>query len=751
MFPLSAHARRPKKRAAIVRWSQRGRRPGAFRVRNVYRRWAAGPNVHLVTLVAMSLLLGAWQHAAAETPLEQLAVERLDEDQQLELEHLLESLRDENLELERRRRAAQILLLRDWPVATHALKLDLLRTGEVGTRRAVAQAIAAVDLPDEQLIEPLMNLLGAEEEPLRRDVAAALGRFSDAEVVDRLMAIARQGGESQEERLGAIAALAQHRQREVVELLLELVEPGDWTVRSAAFDALARLSGVHTLGNDAEAWRQWWRRAEQLEPEQWHGSLLQNFSNRKAELARQLEVTAERLVSAHNRLYDAAAESSRPGMLEQMLNDPMEELRLLALRLIERRVLNAQPVGPEVRQGMRQLLDDPRAAVRIKSAMVLETLADAEAAELATDLLLAERSREVQAAYLALMGRVPRQEAVEPALWLLRQERAQASAADCLRAAFDEGLMSERQIERARDVVRRHFEERETAERAMLRLLSRIGQEQDLEVLVTHLRHEDGSLRTAAARGFRQSQWPLEPLMEVLGESDLAPLVIEVAERRGQEVATVEHLLEHEPDSDNGDLGEAWGQALEAIAGRLDQSAVVELDDRITAMERDGLHERLLLAAADLDDGDWESNGTGRRAEAALRLGRLYVQREQFAEAEAVYEGLASRRGALTEEHRRRLPLERTRTMLRAGAVEEAAELNAALLEEDASEASAEELAAVWIEQVERGLNSGGEQAVSSARTVIEAAETLFTDHADEALRIRLAELRERLDELTAA
>ncbi|MEX2671947.1 MAG: HEAT repeat domain-containing protein [Phycisphaeraceae bacterium] len=687
-------------------------------------------------LMLLILLLTSASLAPAET------VDRLNEDQQREMEHLLEDLRDGNLDMERRRRAAQILLTRDWPDATQAMKLDLAR-GTVGTRRAVAKAIAAVDQPDPDLMQPLVNLLDTEETALRRDVAAGLGRFDDEGLVRWLMQVAEEGGESSAERLGAIESLAQHRQTEVVELLLSLIEPDHaWAVRSAAFDSLARLSGLHALGTDVESWQQWWARASSLEADQWQSSLLRNFSNRNAELAKQVQVSVDRLVTAHNRLYDAAAESGRPAMLEQMLRDPMEDLRLLALRLIERRVLNAQPVEGEVRAAMRQCLTDRAAAVRIKSATVLETLADAEAAELAIDLLLAERSRSVQSAYLTLMARVPRAEAVEPALWLMQEQRVQSAAADCLRAAFDAGLMLGPQIQRARQITRRHFadEEAET-DRAMLRLLSHIGQEEDLEILVAHLEHEDPAVRLTAARGFRREHWPLEPLLAVLSESDLAPVVMEVAEQRGQKLVTVEHLLANEPESSDVDLLAAWEESLGAVASRLSAEAVVQLDGQLGEKDRPELHARLLKAAAALESGDWDNGLAGGRIEAALRLARLQTQSEEFEAAEAVYDRLATRSSTLSIEQRKRLALGRTAVLLHQGKVEAAAVLNATVLEEKT--ATADDLIVVWLKVVEDAIVEGDDSAAT--RLMVEKATELF-EEAGEAHRAKLGALREQLD-----
>lgn len=727
--------------------------PGGRRVERSLAGAASALGLTFALLLLVALSVPAFAQEA------EAVAERFGEQEQLELDHLLEDLRDTRLDLDRRRRAAQILLTREWPEATGALRLDLVRDADVGTQRAIAQAIAAVDLPDPELMQPLMNLLAADDAELRRDVAAALGRFDDEQLMEHLMQLAREGGESQAERLGAIDALAQHRRPEVVELLLQIADADatdePWAVRAAAFDALARLTGLHTLENDAEAWREWWSRASELSPRQWQAGLLQNLSNRNAHLAKQVQVTRDRLVSAHNRLYDATDESGRSAMLQQMLDDPMEDLRLLALRLIERRVLNAQPVSDAVRQSMRQRLADRSADVRIKSASVLETLADAEAAELAVNLLFTERSREVQAAYLTLMARVPSGDAVEPALWLMQEERVASAAADCLTAAFDANLMSERQVARAREAVRRHITTADGPDRAMLRLLARVGEEEDLPTLTEQLQHSDGAVRLTAARGFGQPQWPLEPLLAVIGDATLRPAVIEVAESRGQTLSTLEHLLSNEPAADENGVADAWREALAAIAARLDADAVAQLDQRLTEMDRPALHQQVLAGAAALDSDAWSANSLpAARIEAALRLARLHVAQAQLAEAERAYAALLGRNGALSADQKQRLGLGRTALLLEQGDVEQASELNRDLL--DRQIATADQLVEVWLEVAERAVNgSAGEDAAAgdrdAARLVVETAADLFEDDATEGVRERLGALREQLQAPPAA
>lgn len=693
---------------------------------------------------------------------------------QREVDHLLNNVQDPGLSVDRRRRAAMILLQKNDDRALRQLRRQLVAPGDALTRRVIAQAIARTQAPGEHLIEPLMDLLGAEEEELRRDVAAALGRFDRPELIDELIGIAEDEQEPIIRRRGAVRALAEHRRQRVAGVLIELAgESDDSGIRQVAFDALRRLSGIELFGTDLERWRRWWQRSRELSPERWLRSVMRNLSLRNRDLSERVVSVEDRLVATYERLYNSMPDDRRIDVLTGLLGDPMRRLRLLALDLVNRRLLNAQPIGEALRTAMRQRLTDHSAEVRVAAAGLLENLADEEAAALAVELLPAETDHRVRGALLSLMARVPRAEAVAPALALMEEPELRKEAASVLLAAVEAELLDPEQERRVLELARRHLEEEAAPAGVMVRLVGRLGEpEADLALLRGCLDHEEEALRVAAAKAISGAGWPLSPLVERIGDEAVRPVTVSALSERGESVAAMEALLSLEVSGEEDRA--ACEEAMLAIAGRLGAEDLTTVDQMLAEEggDRAELHERILLAAAGLPAepgagvdsseglaellGDAEASGEGgdgggegaepRRAEALLRLAAFYRRADELNRARVLYEHLAQR-SDLGADHQHRLAIGRIRCALTMGQVSGAAELTSAALESEAAPPAAA-LLDPWREAVERHLGAGRR---ATAEQLLDRCETLLSERLEEGQRRRLAALRERLVEGAAA
>ncbi|QNN22596.1 HEAT repeat domain-containing protein [Planctomycetales bacterium ZRK34] len=673
-----------------------------------------------------------------------LETDRLDPAQQRELEHLLDDLRDANLDLDRRQRAALILLDHGWPAAIASMKQTLGHARDPLVQRAIARAVNRADQPDPQLIEPLMKLLNAEDPDLRRDVAGGLSRFNDPNLTRQLIDLASDDTESSTRRLGAIEALAQQRQPKVVAALVRLTTTGSQPLRDAAFEALAKLTGLTDLGKDPAAWQRWWVRNGKLPTPRWLAMLMQNLSAQSADLNRRLAKRTERLTQTYNNLYDATDEKGRGAILQQMLADELIELRLLALSLIERRVLNAQTIPDEVRVGMRKRLTDRDPAVRAKSATLLENVADTEAATLVIDLLLGESDPKAQSAYLALLARLPQREAVNPALLLLQRDDVRAAAATFLLAAVEKKLLTESQVDSALAVAREQMLS-EAPEPAVIKLIGKIGDKSDQKRLVQLLTHEDPQVRLAAVNAFEDPHWPIDPMLERLNDPTLKPAIIQLIERRGSQGSTLIALLGAEPE--DADLLAKWTAAAAAVAGRLTAEDLIKVDTVLSDQpERVALEEQILKAAA---NHVATSNGAGepapastpaadaRRDEASLRLATLYLRTDQPAKAKPIYEKLTARNG-LSADHQRRLLLGQLELLLAQKQFDDAAAYTTKQLA-PGSVLTADALAAPWLDAADKALAA---RNAADARTLTQHAARLLAGKLSAPLAARLTKLQ---------
>lgn len=572
-------------------------------------------------------------------------------DQRRELSMLLRVVDDERQERSQRRDAAATLLGRRWPAAIRSIAERLRTTESVALRRAIASAVALRDDPPNELIDPLLALIGTSETALRDDVAAALGRYENAGVSERLIAIARDGEKSQTERIGAIHALAEHRQSEVIEALMALIgEDHAEPIRDAAFVALGKLTGIREHGKRAEAWRSWWRKHRNLPQDRWLARLVRTLSERNRRLDGEQDKLQARLAEVYSQAYRATADAERPALLEQMLGDSVVDVRLRGLALIERKLLNAQSIAAPVRARLRQLMDDPSERVRNQAVALLRDLDDEPAVELAIQKVEGELDPGVQRAYLALMAHRPRPEALGPASRLLADESVGSAAAEVIGSLAEAGLLDESEREAARREVLALLEAGRVKP-AMVGLLSRLAGEADAERLEGLLDHADASVRAAAAEAFVRGRLDPTRLLDELDDEVLRPRAIEAAARHGETVEVAKRLLQHEPKE--AGARQAWRTAIVAIAGRLDVSGLARLEEAIGNAEGRALRLAVLEHALTLNGGE---SAREERVKLLLRLAALRLAAEQVDEVGEVYEqlGQMSLEGELADRLARR-------------------------------------------------------------------------------------------------
>lgn len=664
----------------------------------------------------------------------------LTEDQRRELDLLLDVVDDGRLELAKRRDAAAALLARGWPEAVAALA-ERLRTAEtVELRRAIAASVALRDEPPEAMVEPLMAWVGSEDAMLRADVSAALGRYENAGVSGKLIALARDAEASRARRTGAIHALAEHRQAEVIDGLIGLVDDGEpAAVREAAFAALGRLTGIREHGRSADAWRRWWRQHRDLPRDRWLARLVRSLSERNRRLANERDALTKRLAETYGQVYRAMPDGERPALLVRMLGDGVVEVRLQALDLIERKLLNAQSIAAPVRTRLRGLMDDPSTEVRAHAIALLRDLDDEPAVELAIDKVAGEPDGAVQRAYLTMMAHRPLAQAFEPAMALLNRRSVRAEAAAVLGGLAEEGLLDESQRAAARDRALALLDNGEVAP-AVVELVSRLAVEDDADRLEALLDHDSPAVRLAAAEAFTSGRLDPGRLLEEMGDEVLGGRAIEAAARHGRTLEVATRLLQHEPADGEAEARQNWRTAVVAVAGRLDAEALARLDRSIGEAEaRRDLRLAVLNHAMSLNG---EAATRGDRATLLLRLADLRLDAGRVDEAGAVVDRLSKL--DLEGEQAKLAAGARLRWLSASGQYERLLGQAEALLA--AGEASASMVGRRLMDAASAAME---EQKTEQAAALLARVQQLDTDQAlAEASRKRLVELRRQLTEL---
>jgi hypothetical protein len=703
-------------------------------------------------LIFLAFTLVAWANWAnaqgntnsGVTPGANPGFTRLTTTQQLQLDHLLQDLADSRLTLERRRNATIILIDDAWPQATRALR-NLLGAADDNTVRAIAQALTmAVTPPPETLAPPLLERLDSPDTLLRHDIAQALARYPSETVLDALVTLAADPQKTIDHRLGAIQTLGSHRTRQAAEALLGLAQTAQPNIPPAAFEALAQLTGLGHLGQNLQEWNRWWRQVEPLSEERWLAELMRNITAHNAAQADQIQVLTQRIIDKNDQLYDSTDETNRPAILKQMLTDSLTPVRLQAISLIERRILNAQPVSEDVHQTMLQLLTDPSPDVRAAATRQFDRLENPPIG-LIVQLLLdeSENDPKVLAAQLALLAHQPQPEAVTPALDLIWRPHpaVRGAAARFLSAALDAQLLLDSQTDGAHTGAQYQLSQYDPPDTDMLHLIGQIGREEDRPLVAQYLQHNLPSVRLSAVRAFAANDWPTDALLPLLSDEALAPAIIDTLGARADDAESLITLLG--ASTQPPQTQPAWRDAQGAIASRLPIDDLIRADEHLAA-QPDSLdtHETILKAAAALTHNTETDDPLAepRRTEALFRLGELYQRSNQPAKAEDIYARLQPR--TLTPENARRLAVAHMALLLQTKQFEPARQIAAALLKAD-PEQPADDIAKPWLALAEQAYEQDQRR---EATILAQESHRLFQSRLDNLNTVRLSQLLRNLN-----
>ncbi len=467
--------------------------------------------------------------------------------------------------------------------------------------QAVAQAVAAEPVqPPRGLWRPLLTTLYRVEDARVGDVARALGRFDQARLRERLVTAAEDAALPVRERQRAIAALGQHRLRGVTERLLVLTDPAEPAeVQSAAYGALAVLSGIDRFDEDRVKWQRWWDYARLLDEKDWRLHLLDNYVRRVAERRANDDQTAEKLRDAERALYQASPEQDRPRVLVSMLSSELAATRSLGLDLAETRLVADGEFDEALRAALRARLDDAVADLRRRAALLLRDLADEPAADAVEAALVGDREHVngVLSAYLQLMARLPRKGAIGPAEAALDEPAVRAEAAGTLAAISRAGLLPPKAATRAAERLRSNLTPGERPSPEVVTLLGRVGGAEDWQLVEGWIDSADPVVKQAAAQAWADSDRSLSLLADRAEDAVIQPIVIVAARQRGQDPDTLLRLAANRPKRVPAVAG--WEDALVAMAGRVEPGDVLRALEVLNGDERVAptLRERLLTAA----------------------------------------------------------------------------------------------------------------------------------------------------------
>lgn len=535
-----------------------------------------------VAVVGVAPWLMAGQARAQETSTGQTAGSP-----SLSLAQIVAELRDPKLGTVPRYELARRLLSEYGQSGTDAAATLLAPGAEPLPQQALIHALIVRPEPvPAQLGRPLVALLGRVDPVVDADLAVAIGRVSDRDVLKILTDTAVDQGATPARRRSAILALGYQRRKRAAEALVAVLDSPNGDDRAAATRALRSLTGIDSLGDNPQRWREWWGQTRQLKEEAWNAMVSDRLALRTDELAAANQVVEDRLVQMLGRVYLEAAPEQRLAMLLKMLEDPLLAVRRQALELAGRRLLDqgSDRVEPDLRAALVARIDDPSVEIQRRAVLLLRDLAEPTAADAVAARLNAagQRPEEITQAYILMLARQPRPQCLDRLIDLLGNGRLYNDAAVALIRAADQQLLTPSQSRRAAQGIHQYLSLRQQPpEPVMVELLGRVADARDWRLIEQWLRHPVPEVAEAAARAWAESSQPLDAALRQTYEPGVQSILFAATGRRSSQTSTFQALLAARPR--DAEAAKAWAEALvkscQHVEGEVVLNAAAQLSD----------------------------------------------------------------------------------------------------------------------------------------------------------------------------
>jgi hypothetical protein len=474
-------------------------------------------------------------------------------------------------------------------------------------RRAMLIAISKEPQADEVSLlgDALLTMRDALPADFEEIWVRTLGQIESDDIARELAETARNEQADLAQRRLAIRALGEHRRLFAAEDLIELTSVNRLPqVQAWAYDALANLSHQDKLGQDRAAWAQWYNQASDLNATEWQRMLHENLLKQLRGRQQTENRVQDRLIQTQRALHTATPPDQRAALLVELMKEPLDATRRLAMDLTRQRAEDGGEFGALLREQLRKMLDDDLAKVREESATLLGQLLDATGADLIAQRLASgnEGDAGVERAYLTALTQMPRAVAMQPGYEMLENPLLQAQAAGMLAASHRAGQGDEDYWDKVRDRVRDLLEGVASPRAQMVTLLGLVIEADDDESwqrIADWVGAKDDSVRAAAARVWAGSERPLTILASRSDDTVIRPIALRAIAERGKQVDTLQAIATRRP-SEAEDIRQ-WEQAMIAMAGRVESDAVLEV---VNALTQDNgqtrqVRQRMLTAAID--------------------------------------------------------------------------------------------------------------------------------------------------------
>ena len=352
------------------------------------------------------------------------------------------------------------------------------------------------------------------------------------------------------------------------------------------------------------AWANWYNQASDLNATEWQRMLHENLLGKIRTKQDTDNRVMERLLQTQRALHRATPPDQRQALLVDLMKDPLDATRQLAMDLAGQRLEDGGEFGALLREQLRARLDDKQARVREASATLLGQLLDAKAADAIAERLASgqEGDAGVERSYLVALTQMPRAVALTPGYEMLKNPLLQSQAAGMLAASHRAGQGDEAYWDEVRGQVRELLEDVQAPRPQMVALLGLVIEDDDdksWERIAGWIGAENDSVRAAAARVWAGSDRPLDNLAQRSDDPVIRPIALRAIAERGAKVETLKAVSTRRP-AEAEDV-RLWEQAMIALSGRIEPAPLMDVIN--TLSDKNGetrqVRQRMLTAAID--------------------------------------------------------------------------------------------------------------------------------------------------------
>jgi len=538
--------------------------------------------------------------------------------QRKELETLTGQLTEPARSAKTKQEAAELLLTRSYPQAVEAVRAFLTDSSNTQAQIAIAKVLARRGGGPKAFVEPLMKMLTGQEASVRPAAAKALATYRNNGVTWDLISITLDGHMDKAVRLVTISSLQHVLDKGAVDALVRLLDDGDADIRNAAADTLGELTNIRSFGRNAGQWKLWWADNKHKDRNEWLADLAESLARASASLESQNTRLRRRLAAAMTDLYAATPTARQDDMLMSFLKDPLADVRLVGVRLAQRRLSGAGKLPQQMRLQIRVMLADADQRIRGPAALLVANLGDGQAVSALLTRLKNEQAPTVRQALLTALGKLQDAESTPAILVEIDSEDAGVSAAaaaalariaeknppagDVLAEAVDKLLKQYATSSRAPD--REQFA---TLREALLTAMGAVADKQFLPALRGALKDPAATIRLAAVNGLAKlgqagSADDIEPLLADADRGVRQAAIAALAKVGGPSTGqagrkylySILNRTNPKAESDAAVRQEAWGAVMQ-ICAEADAKLLADVCESLAGQEDATAHRIKLL------------------------------------------------------------------------------------------------------------------------------------------------------------